>query len=300
MTIQQLQHLVAARGLLAINCPHRPLSDCAFSSDGSLLATGSWSGLVKIWNMPSCTQATSMRVGDARVTGVAWHPHASMEPGVLALAAGACMTAPCLTFGFDHLGLQCTVHAAAKYASELCGTMCGALWNHVRCSVSTNAKGVYGSHFTPPTQAVQTIKQCCCQRMAKRWPSCRGTPTDWLEWPSILWAPTWLLQATMLCGGCGMLAPGSAWRSRRDTVGRCMQWLFSVKGRSLQLGVWTLLVCVGRGVAGYKAVHGDGCCGTLMLMALMLVHVAVWTVDFTALTCWYAFDKGCLSVHVYL
>ena len=29
-----------------------------------------------------------MRVGDTRVTGVAWHPQGGLEPGVLALAAG--------------------------------------------------------------------------------------------------------------------------------------------------------------------------------------------------------------------
>lgn len=34
----------------------RPVSHVRFSPDGNHLATGSWSGGVKVWNIPSCTE----------------------------------------------------------------------------------------------------------------------------------------------------------------------------------------------------------------------------------------------------
>ncbi|ELU44280.1 U4/U6 snRNP-specific spliceosomal protein [Rhizoctonia solani AG-1 IA] len=49
----------------------RPISQVRFSPNGKLLATGSWSGNVKLWNVPASH-------GD-RVGGVAWHPQATLS-----------------------------------------------------------------------------------------------------------------------------------------------------------------------------------------------------------------------------
>lgn len=34
----------------------RPISHIRFSPNGELIVTGSWSGGVKLWNIPSCTE----------------------------------------------------------------------------------------------------------------------------------------------------------------------------------------------------------------------------------------------------
>lgn len=70
----------------------RPIAGCAFSPDGTQLATGSWSGTLKVWGMPTCAKQLTIKAHSERVTGVAWHPEASatgrMEAAVT-LATGA-------------------------------------------------------------------------------------------------------------------------------------------------------------------------------------------------------------------
>ncbi|KAB5589828.1 hypothetical protein CTheo_6730 [Ceratobasidium theobromae] len=56
----------------------RPISQVRFSPDAKLLATGSWSGNVKLWNVPGCDLAKSYRAHGDRVGGVAWHPQATL------------------------------------------------------------------------------------------------------------------------------------------------------------------------------------------------------------------------------
>ncbi|EFN58103.1 hypothetical protein CHLNCDRAFT_20357 [Chlorella variabilis] len=63
----------------------RPIAGCAFSPDGSQLATGAWSGTLKVWAMPSLTKQLTIKAHTERVTGVA---AGRMETGV-ALASGA-------------------------------------------------------------------------------------------------------------------------------------------------------------------------------------------------------------------
>ncbi|KAJ7890542.1 U4/U6 snRNP-specific spliceosomal protein [Mycena olivaceomarginata] len=69
----------------------RPISQVRFAPNNEILATGSWSGTVKIWNVPACTPIRSLRGHSDRVGGVAWHPKATLtqEPGVVNLASGA-------------------------------------------------------------------------------------------------------------------------------------------------------------------------------------------------------------------
>ncbi|KAF8475189.1 U4/U6 snRNP-specific spliceosomal protein [Russula ochroleuca] len=57
----------------------RPVSLVRFAPNGETLATGSWSGSVKLWNVPACTPIRTLRGHSDRVGGVAWHPQATLS-----------------------------------------------------------------------------------------------------------------------------------------------------------------------------------------------------------------------------
>lgn len=66
--------------LLAQQCSEmgddRPISACRFAPQGSTLATCGWSGMVRLWALPSCAKLCEWRAHDERATDIAWHPHA--------------------------------------------------------------------------------------------------------------------------------------------------------------------------------------------------------------------------------
>ena len=57
----------------------RPISLVRFSPNSKYLATGSWAGNVKLWDMPNCTSVRTFRGHTDRVGGVAWHPRATLS-----------------------------------------------------------------------------------------------------------------------------------------------------------------------------------------------------------------------------
>lgn len=69
----------------------RPISIVRFSPDGKMLGTGSWSGGVKLWEMPSAKAVKSLRGHTDKVGGLSWHPQATLtQPtSALNLATGA-------------------------------------------------------------------------------------------------------------------------------------------------------------------------------------------------------------------
>ncbi|KAJ3839699.1 U4/U6 snRNP-specific spliceosomal protein [Lentinula raphanica] len=69
----------------------RPISQVRFSPNNEILVTGSWSGTVRLWNVPACTPIRSLRGHSDRVGGVAWHPQAtlSQSPDSVNLVSGA-------------------------------------------------------------------------------------------------------------------------------------------------------------------------------------------------------------------
>lgn len=52
----------------------RPISSVQYASDGRHVATGSWSGLVKVWDASNASESKVFRGHEDRITGVAWHP----------------------------------------------------------------------------------------------------------------------------------------------------------------------------------------------------------------------------------
>ena len=68
----------------------RPVSACKFRPDGAMLASASWSGAVKLWDVPSCALRATLRGHTERVRTVAWHPEAqSMSPQTACLASAS-------------------------------------------------------------------------------------------------------------------------------------------------------------------------------------------------------------------
>ncbi|KAI8379727.1 WD40-repeat-containing domain protein [Radiomyces spectabilis] len=67
----------------------RPVAQCTFSPDSSMLVTGAWSGLCRIWSVPQCEPILTMKGHNDRVGGVVFHPQAtiSQEKSALNLAS---------------------------------------------------------------------------------------------------------------------------------------------------------------------------------------------------------------------
>lgn len=74
----------------------RPIAGCAFSPDGSQLATGAWSGVVKVWAASTLAKQLTIKAHAERVTGVAWHPDASSTGGRAAPSAAVAAGLPCM------------------------------------------------------------------------------------------------------------------------------------------------------------------------------------------------------------
>eukprot|EP00310_Coccolithus_braarudii_P012532 CAMPEP_0183354302 /NCGR_PEP_ID=MMETSP0164_2-20130417/37225_1 /TAXON_ID=221442 /ORGANISM="Coccolithus pelagicus ssp braarudi, Strain PLY182g" /LENGTH=519 /DNA_ID=CAMNT_0025527157 /DNA_START=80 /DNA_END=1636 /DNA_ORIENTATION=+ len=70
----------------------RPVSFIAFSPGSKMCATGSWSSVIKLWNIPSCSAITTLRGHTERISGLAWHPAANSTQSVseVNLVSGGC------------------------------------------------------------------------------------------------------------------------------------------------------------------------------------------------------------------
>ncbi|KAK9898308.1 WD40 repeat-like protein [Cystobasidium minutum MCA 4210] len=58
----------------------RPICSVRFSPNSQYLCTGSWSGTVKVWDVPGCTMLDELKGHNGeRIGGVAWHPQATLS-----------------------------------------------------------------------------------------------------------------------------------------------------------------------------------------------------------------------------
>ncbi|GAB4822458.1 hypothetical protein N2152v2_009504 [Parachlorella kessleri] len=71
----------------------RPIVGCAFAPDGAHLATGSWSGALKVWTSPDCQKQLTIKAHTERITGIAWQPQASFAGRMDDDGAGPCCLA---------------------------------------------------------------------------------------------------------------------------------------------------------------------------------------------------------------
>ena len=63
----------------------RPISSSSFSPNGKLIATSSWSGLCKIWEVPSLQQQSVLRGHNVNVDEVKFHPRSTIDQSETAL-----------------------------------------------------------------------------------------------------------------------------------------------------------------------------------------------------------------------
>ncbi|CAO3677685.1 unnamed protein product [Umbelopsis ramanniana] len=68
----------------------RPLAQCAFSPDSSMVITGAWSGLCKLWSVPNSECIKTLRGHTDRIGGVVFHPQStiSQDKASLNIATG--------------------------------------------------------------------------------------------------------------------------------------------------------------------------------------------------------------------
>lgn len=84
----------------------RPLTACAVSGDGSLLATAGWGSTVRVWGAAAAEERCVLRGHADRVVGVAWQPGCAQPGG----SSGACLLE----------GGACASHARTHTLGSLC------------------------------------------------------------------------------------------------------------------------------------------------------------------------------------
>lgn len=69
----------------------RPVVSCAFSPDDNFIASASWSGRAKVWNVENMVERHSFQAHDDRLTCVVWHPRAerTIDENVVHLATAS-------------------------------------------------------------------------------------------------------------------------------------------------------------------------------------------------------------------
>ncbi|RKP11168.1 U4/U6 snRNP-specific spliceosomal protein [Thamnocephalis sphaerospora] len=120
----------------------RPVAQCALSPDGTLLATAAWSGLCKLWQVPTCTPKQTYRGHNDRAVSVAFHPASTrtMEATAVNLASGSadgtinlwslCQDTPLRTLrGHAHRVCRVGFHPSGRFLGSASFDATWRLWD---------------------------------------------------------------------------------------------------------------------------------------------------------------------------
>jgi len=77
---------------------NRPMAFCQFSPDSSLLATASWSGNCRVWELPNCHAIGNLQGHQGRATSITWHPQAgaTRDDSIASLVSSSSDATACL------------------------------------------------------------------------------------------------------------------------------------------------------------------------------------------------------------
>ena len=178
----------------------RPLAAAAFSPDGTVLATAAWSGLLKLWALPTCSKLLTIRAHTDRVTGVP--PPRLKRSTPLSLRTPMCTwTGPPHDTIVLHTCDPCGRGVSAKSFSGMVRVNCGV----VRTSRPRSSLPRHGIRLRLETNRCGAGRQgqrrrrrlnatCSCRRQF--WPPlqarCRGaihTACDLFAGAGIAWHP---------------------------------------------------------------------------------------------------------------
>jgi len=109
----------------------RPISHCEFSPNSQYLVTSSWSGICKLWSVPSCELMQTYRGHSCNSGCIVFHPRATIED------TGTCQLASCAADGTIKLWSLdkedpvldldgCSPHRVSKVAFHPSGRFLGA------------------------------------------------------------------------------------------------------------------------------------------------------------------------------
>lgn len=96
----------------------RPISQCRFNDDSSLLMTSSWSGLCKVWSVPDCKPLLTLRGHCWYTCGIAFRPGVRRgENNIVAMASsGYDGTVKLWSFGSEESIADITGHVPHRVA----------------------------------------------------------------------------------------------------------------------------------------------------------------------------------------
>ena len=80
----KIQDIQKKLHILTILCSQigdvRPVSFCRFSPNSKILATASWSGSCKLWDVPDCTLIRTLKTHTINASAIVFHPKATLVP----------------------------------------------------------------------------------------------------------------------------------------------------------------------------------------------------------------------------
>lgn len=133
----------------------RPVSHCAFSPDSNVLATGSWSGLCKVWSVPDCELKQTLKGHDCNVGAIVFHPKATLSQD-----EASCNMASCAADGsvklwnfqsdeaiadieghMPHRVSRLAFHPSGRFLGTCCYDNSWRLWDLQQCAEVLHQEG---------------------------------------------------------------------------------------------------------------------------------------------------------------
>ncbi|XP_017783416.1 PREDICTED: U4/U6 small nuclear ribonucleoprotein Prp4 [Nicrophorus vespilloides] len=133
----------------------RPISFCQFSPNSELLATGSWTGLCKIWSVPNCELKQTLKGHTHQIGAIIFHPQATLTQD-----KSICNMASCAADGsvklwdfksdepiadieghMPHRVSRIAFHPSGRFLGTCCYDSSWRLWDLQQCAEVLHQEG---------------------------------------------------------------------------------------------------------------------------------------------------------------